>query len=139
LTTQELIGLGGAILAFLGLFVAGAYSLKSKRVDREIAAEAAKVTTEVSKGEATGNFLDATGEIAKYMREEIKQEVERQVKPIRDELKKVRDESHEMNDAVRAHVTQQWLWDAQNRPGPLPMLPVPILRKLGLVPFDPTA
>jgi gas vesicle protein len=126
LTTQELIGLGGAILAFLGLFVAGAYSLKSKRVDREIAAEAAKVTTEVSK-------------IAKYMREEIKQEVERQVKPIRDELKKVRDESHEMNDAVRAHVTQQWLWDAQNRPGPLPMLPVPILRKLGLVPFDPTA
>ena len=72
--------------------------------------------------------FDDASELARYIREEV----ERQVAPLRVELKQVKDESHEMNDAVRAHATQLWLFDQRGRTGLLPMLPSPILHKLGL-------
>lgn len=84
--------------------------------------------------ELAGRFDDAS-ELAKYIREEV----ERQVAPIRAELERVKNESHEMHDAVRARETQLWLWDIRNRPGPMPTLPAPILRRLGLaylIPVD---
>lgn len=84
--------------------------------------------------EIAGRFDDAS-ELAKYIREEV----ERQVAPIRAELERVKNESHEMHDAVRARETQLWLWDIRNRPGPMPTLPAPILRRLGLaylIPVD---
>lgn len=69
---------------------------------------------------------------AKELAKQIREEVERQVAPIREEMNTLRQESHEMNNAVRANVTQQWLWDQRGRDGVLPMLPSPILERLGL-------
>jgi len=85
--------------------------------------------------------FDDASELAKYIREQVAEqveaEVERRVAPIRKELQTIKAESHEMNDAVRAHVTQQWLWDQRGRPGSLPMLPAPILERLGLAHLHP--
>lgn len=75
---------------------------------------------------------DDASELSQYIRKEIEQEVERQVAPIRAKLERVESESHQMNDAVRARETQLWLWDQRGRPGDLPMLPAPILHRLGL-------
>lgn len=75
--------------------------------------------------------FDDASELARYIREEV----ERQVKPIRDEMEKVKTESHEMHDAVRAYFTALWAWDQKGRLGPLPTLPVPILKRLGLEAF----
>jgi hypothetical protein len=74
-----------------------------------------------------GRFDDAS-ELAKYIREEV----ERQVAPIRERMEKMSKESHEMNDAVRARETQLWLWNQRGRRGDFPMLPVPILHRLGI-------
>lgn len=76
--------------------------------------------------------FDDASDLAKYIRDQIEAEVERQVAPIRAELARVKSESHEMHDAVRARETQLWLWDQKGRPGDLPMLPAPILARLGL-------
>lgn len=65
----------------------------------------------------------------------IREEVERQVKPIREKLQRLEDESQEMHNAIRARETQLWLWDQQGRAGGLPMLPAPILQRLGLQHF----
>lgn len=72
--------------------------------------------------------FDDASELAKYIREEV----ERQVAPIRAEMATLKRESHEMNDAVRALVTRQWMWDREGRAGALPMLPAPILERLNL-------
>jgi hypothetical protein len=44
----------------------------------------------------------------------------------------VKTESHEMNDVVRSREVQLWMWDQSGRVGLLPMLPHPILERLGL-------
>lgn len=72
--------------------------------------------------------FDDASQLAQYIREEV----ERQVAPIREQLEKVKTESHDMHDAVRSHFTQLWLWDQKGRLGPLPMLPIHILHRLGL-------
>ena len=38
-----------------------------------------------------------------------------------------------MHDAIRARETQLWLWNQAGRSGALPMLPKPILERLGLI------
>ncbi|WP_295014224.1 hypothetical protein [uncultured Microbacterium sp.] len=76
-------------------------------------------------------FNDAS-DLSKYIREQIEAEVERQVAPIRTQLESVKRESHEMHDAVRARETQLWFWDQRGRQGELPLLPTPILERLGL-------
>lgn len=77
---------------------------------------------------ALAERFDDASQLAQYIREEV----ERQVAPIRDEMNRMKKESHEMHDAVRARETQLWLWDQRGRPGDLPMLPAPILDRLGL-------
>ncbi|MDY0830724.1 hypothetical protein SK224_16435 [Microbacterium sp. BG28] len=72
--------------------------------------------------------FDDASDLAKY----VDARVELIVAPIRAELAKVKAESHEMHDAVRARETQLWLWDQRGRHGALPMLPAPILHRLGL-------
>jgi hypothetical protein len=79
--------------------------------------------------------FDASSETAIYMRSEIEKEVERQVAPIRAELDKVKTDSHEMNDVVRTREVQLYLWEHGGRSGLIPMLPDPILIKLGLAHF----
>jgi hypothetical protein len=56
--------------------------------------------------------FESSSDLAKYMRDEIKAEVERQVKPIRDELDLVKSESHEMNNVVRSREVQLWMWES---------------------------
>lgn len=88
----------------------------------------AAIEKEVARQSALAERFDDASHLAEY----IRAEVERQVQPIRDELKRVTAESHEMRDAVRAHFTQLWFWDQRGRLGQLPMLPAPILIRLGL-------
>jgi hypothetical protein len=76
--------------------------------------------------------FESSSDLAKYMRDEIKAEVERQVKPIRDELDLVKSESHEMNNVVRSREVQLWMWEREGRMGLIPQLPAPILARLGL-------
>ncbi|MFI8593719.1 hypothetical protein ACIGCK_04725 [Microbacterium sp. NPDC078428] len=84
---------------------------------------------------AIAERFDDASQLAQYIRDEV----ERQVAPIREELKGVRRESHEMHDAVRAHFTQLWIWDREGRNGPLPLLPLEILNRLGLGHFVASA
>jgi hypothetical protein len=85
--------------------------------------------------------FDDASELARYIRSEVasqvEAEVERRMAPIRAEMATVKRESHEMNDAVRARETQLWLWDQRGRSGELPMLPAPILERLGLAHLHP--
>jgi hypothetical protein len=76
--------------------------------------------------------FESSSDLARYMREEIAKEVERQVAPIRTELDKVRSESHEMNNVVRSREVQLWMWEREGRSGLIPQLPAPILARLGL-------
>jgi hypothetical protein len=116
------------LLPFIGLagvVVTAVLSFRGKRGETDVAA-AAQATTEIS------TRFDDASELSKYIREEIAREVERQVAPMREKVELMQRESHEMNDAVRARETQLYLWNYRGRPGDLPMLPVPILHRLGL-------
>jgi len=86
--------------------------------------------------QALAERFDDASELARYIREQVATQVEEQLAPMRKELAKVKDESHEMNDAVRARETQLWMWDQRGRLGALPMLPFPILERLGLSHLD---
>lgn len=127
--TISLIVLGGTVfgtvLTFLG-------ALLKNRSDQRTALASTNAGAESARQSAIAERFDDASELAKYIREQIEQEVERQVAPIRAELDRVKSESHEMHDAVRARETQLWLWDQRGRPGQLPMLPDPILHRLGL-------
>jgi hypothetical protein len=109
-----LAGVGGLLWGYLGT--------------RKRNSDVAKREREMTIAE---RFDDAS-DLAKYINDRVEAEVERKVAPIRKELETVKAESHEMNDAVRSNVTQQWLWDQRGRLGPLPTLPAPILERLGL-------
>ncbi|QIS38601.1 hypothetical protein [Clavibacter capsici] len=76
--------------------------------------------------------FESSSDLARYMRDEIAKEVERQVAPIRAELDKVTSESHEMNNVVRSREVQLWMWEREGRSGLIPQLPAPILARLGL-------
>lgn len=78
-----------------------------------------------------GRFDDAS-ELAKYIREQVEAEVERQTAQMRREMQQVKDESHQMNDVIRTRETQLWMWNHRGRPGDLPALPAQILTRLGL-------
>jgi hypothetical protein len=123
--TVGLFVLIGTVLAAFLPYLGGL--LKSRSEHRAVA-----VTEAQAMQSAIAERWDDASELAKYIREQIEIEVERQVAPIRDELARVKSESHEMHDAVRARETQLWLWDQKGRPGDLPMLPAPILARLGL-------
>lgn len=107
-------GLVAVILALVGWF-------RFRRKDR--------VEVEAQRQAALSERFDDASELARYIRDEV----ERQVAPIRAQLETLKAESHELNDAVRARETQLWLWNQSGRPGELPMLPAPILSRLGLV------
>lgn len=112
---------GGGLASLLGVWLV-------HRAAQRRNSDAAKREREQTLAE---RFDDAT-DLARYIRDQIAVEVERQVAPIRAELERVKSESHEMHDAVRARETQLWMWDQRGRPGQLPMLPDPILHRLGL-------
>ncbi|MBF4625555.1 hypothetical protein [Clavibacter sp. VKM Ac-2872] len=82
--------------------------------------------------------FESTSELAKYMRDEVAKEVERQLTPIKEQLAVVTAESHEMNEAVRSREVRLWRWETGGRVGVIPQLSFPILERLGLNGlFDP--
>lgn len=120
-------GIGGAWLLFRG-----------KKVDQ--ATEETKV-----EASATDAFLQGQRAFQEYVDDVVDERVaaavaglKQQIAALEERLTKVQSESHEMNDAVRHQQTQAWLWDLRGREGPLPMLPEPILRRLGLIHLIPS-
>lgn len=107
-------GLVAVILAVIGW-------LRFRRKD--------KVEVEAQRQAALSERFDDASDLAKY----IDARVEEKVAPIRAQMETLKTESHEMHDAVRARETQLWLWDQRGRAGDLPMLPRPILQRLGLI------
>ena len=109
------------VLAASAVIIAAWFGLRGKKRETDVAASTATAA-------ALAARFDDASQLAQYIREEV----ERQVAPIREELQGVKRESHEMHDAVRARETQLWLWDQRGRQGELPLLPAPILIRLGL-------
>jgi len=118
---SSVLQISGPVLVFLGVALTVWGSIRMKRGDNRLAAQAASQT------DIAARFDDAS-QLAQYIRDEV----ERQVQPIRDEMQRVKAESHEMHDAVRARETQLWMWNIQGRSGQMPELPNPILTKLGI-------
>lgn len=117
-----LAGLGGAWLLFRG-----------KKVDAHT--EETKVSAS-----ATDAFLQGQRAFQEYVDDVVDERVaaaveglKEQIAALEQRLTTVQTESHEMNDAVRHQQTQAWLWDLRGRQGPLPMMPEPILHRLGLI------
>lgn len=136
---QQIAGAVGQVatpvLLFAGVVLTAVYAFRTKRVERVSVETVAEKETRVAEADAArvalADRFDDASLMAKYIREEVEKEVERQVAPIRRQ-------SEEMNDAVRARETQLWLWDQRGRRGELPMLPIPILVRLGIAHFaDP--
>ena len=125
MTFLEVVGALSPLSILTGVTITAVLSLRGKTREVNVAATTAQES-------AIAARWDTAVELSQQMREEIKAEVERQVAPMREELQRVTEESHEMHDAVRARETQLWLWDQRGRPGDLPMLPSPILQRLGL-------
>ena len=111
----------GAISLLTALLLFGLGWFRFRRKDR--------VEVEAQRQAALSERFDDASELTKY----IDQRVEEKVAPIRAQLEALKVESHEMHDAVRARETQLWLWDQRGRDGALPMLPKPILERLGLI------
>jgi len=125
MTFLEVIGALSPLFILTGVIITAVLSLRGKTREVTVAATTAQES-------AIAARWDDAVELSQQMRQAIEAEVERQVAPMREELRRVKDESHEMHDAVRARETQLWLWDQRGRPGDLPMLPSPILQRLGL-------
>jgi hypothetical protein len=129
---DPVLGWASIVASAAAIVIAAWLGLRGKRGENEVAEGAAQQA-------ALNARFDDASQIAKY----IDERVEQKVAPIRDELATVKAESSEMHHAVRARETQLWLWDLRGRAGALPMLPAPILERLGLghllgLPFEDT-
>lgn len=125
---QTLGSVAGPILGFAGVAYAAYLGFRGKKGDQQVASTTAQDT-------AISSRWDDASELAQYIRAEVAQEVERQVKPMREKLAKVEKESHELQDAFRDWVVGVWKWNQRGRAGDIPMPPVPILARLGLSNF----
>lgn len=131
---ENIIGTVIASLFSAAATFGGAWLLfRGKKVDQ---------STEETKVEAsaTDAFLQGQRAFQEYVDDVVDERVavaveglKEQIAALEERLTKVQSESHEMNDAVRHQQTQAWLWDLRGRQGPLPMMPEPILRRLGLI------
>ncbi|MBT2484846.1 MULTISPECIES: hypothetical protein [unclassified Microbacterium] len=116
------VGLGGAWLLFRG---------------KKVEAETEETKTESA---ATTAFLNGQVEFQEFVEGVVQQRVtaavadlQTQVTDLAAKLAVVQQESHEMNDAIRSRETRLWLWNnIEKRLGPMPELPLPILRRLGI-------
>jgi uncharacterized coiled-coil protein SlyX len=127
--------IGTAITALASLIAGGIgafFLFRGKKVDQE---------TEETKAEkaATAAFLDGQAAFQEYVEGVVNQRVstavaglQAQLDELTEKLSGVQREAHEMNDAIRSRETQLWLWNIRNRTGPMPELPAPILKRLGI-------
>ena len=88
----------------------------------------------VEEGTISARFKDADA-LMRYIDDRVDERtaaLSAELDAVRDTLSTVKRESHEVHDAVRAHFYQLWLWDQKGRLGVIPMLPPPILQRLGI-------
>ena len=88
----------------------------------------------VEEGTISARFKDADA-LMRYIDDRVDERtaaLSAELVAVRDALSTVKRESHEVHDAVRAHFYQLWLWDQKGRIGVIPMLPPPILQRLGI-------
>lgn len=121
----------GIIVALIGIAATTTAGLiafwRFRRKDRADA-------TAVEEGTISGRFKDADA-LMRYIDERVEErtaELAASLAEVKEKLRTVGKESREMHDAVRARETQLWLWNQKGRVGVLPMLPDPILHRLGL-------
>lgn len=79
--------------------------------------------------------FDDASELSRYIRAEI----EKAVAPLREEIDALKQEKRAVHDDVRARETLLWVWDRQNRQGPIPELSAATLEKLGISHLSYTA
>lgn len=75
---------------------------------------------------------DDASTLATQIKDYVDAEVARAVKPLQDSITALEADRSEMHAAVQTRETQLWLWNLRGRAGVMPMLPTPILNKLGL-------
>ncbi|MFD5599910.1 hypothetical protein ACFWHR_07610 [Leucobacter sp. NPDC058333] len=92
----------------------------------------ARSTEASNQNTAIGERWDDVVGLSEKMQAFIAAEVEKQVAPFKKELAEVKAESHDMNTAFRSYAVQSWMWDNRGRLGDMPMLPLPILHRLGI-------
>lgn len=121
----------GILVALIALVSAVLVALiavwRFRRKDRADAAA-------VEEGTISGRFKDADS-LMQYIDERVDArtaEMSVKVTELSDKLREVKAQFDELTEAVHANVTQQWIWDRRGRPGPLPMLPAPVLSRLRL-------
>lgn len=123
------VGIVIALISFVS--TVGGLGLTWWRFRRKDRADA----TAVEEGTISGRFKDADS-LMKYIDERVDEKTSSlagELDTVKGNLETVKRESHEMNDAIRSRETQLWLWDRRGREGLLPMLPEPILKRLGLI------
>lgn len=88
----------------------------------------------VEEGTISGRFKDADT-LMQYIDQRVDERTEvltAQMAGVSAKLASVEGQFSDLKEAVRAVTSQQWRWEHRGRPGPLPMLPPPILSLLGI-------
>lgn len=122
-----------SIIGGSGATAFGAWLLfRGKKGDQKVERAKVDATTATS-------FLDGQVAFQEYVDKQVDEKVAQATSELRaqladfaEKLEAVQKESHEMNDAIRHRETELWLWNIKGRPGPLPVLPDPILKRLGI-------
>lgn len=131
---SELLQTALTVVGSIGATIfAGWLVLKGKRVE--------KATKEVeTEAAATTAFLSGQAEFQEYVEGVVQQRVTVATAGLQDQLTDLaakfavlQQESHEMNDVIRSRETRLWIWNnVEKRDGPMPELPHPILKRLGI-------
>lgn len=130
---EGLVGTGLTVLGSVLTGVVGAWFLfRGKKVESETAETQAQAA-------ATAAFLEGQVEFQEYVEGVVALRVDKAVAGLQAQLTElaaklagVQGEFHEMTDAIRSRETRLWLWNIQNRNGPMPELPMPVLEKLNI-------
>lgn len=75
---------------------------------------------------------DDASTLATQIKDYVDAEVAKAVAPLQSRIQALEADRSEMHAAVQTRETQLWLWNLRGRAGVMPMLPTPILHKLGL-------
>lgn len=121
----------GVIIAILslisGVLLAVLAWVRFRRKDRAD-------TKSVEEGTISARFKDADA-LMRYIDDRVDERTKalsQKLAEMSEQFEAVKKESHEIHEAVRHHFYRLWEWDVKGRIGPIPMLPPPILTRLGI-------
>lgn len=125
-------GVGGPVVGLVAAWLLLRGTRDTNRTTLTVAEGGQELNEREQTAAETELRFEAGSRLAELIRQEVQRQVDEAMKEVRGKLDTAVRESHEMNDAVRTRETQLWLWDQKGRHGDVPMLPAPLLRKLGL-------